>query len=173
MLAENENTKELVAREFKLDSRFLDALERIGLGQLEPKLLLESGPAARRAVQFCMPIAQQRQILDGYITVVTPDNGHGGTRVIQKRLDEITAIEAPRVISEEGKVRTPDEQSQVLIQQAQRKAARSLRYEIEGDKITFHARTTLTWSELQELADKIKPSAKDLQKAMNQNTLTH
>jgi hypothetical protein len=138
----------------------LETLERIGRGKLEPRLITDPSPAAERAIRKAIPMEDQQRLLDRPIDTVTRDNG--GFRIEQKRIGEMTQREAHLLIGDDG-IRTADEQKQILIAEARRKAESDLRYEIRGDRVTFHGDITLTWSELLEIAEKVKPKAEDIE----------
>jgi hypothetical protein len=141
----------------------LETLERIGRGRLEPRLITDPSPAAERAIRKAIPIDQQKRLLEMPQEVVARDNG--GFRVKQKRIDEMTYKDAHILIGDDG-IRDVDAQKAILLDENRRKAESSLRYEIRGDKVTFHADVTLTWSELLELAEKVKPDPKDIEESI-------
>lgn len=161
MLEENEDAFEIILARCKgLTVRMLESLERIGRGTLEPLLLADPSPAAQRAIAQDLPMPEQKKLVNGFIPVAIRDGG--GVKIEQRKLSELNLVEACRVIGD-GKIRSADEQIQILKQEAENRAARQLRYEIREGEIIFHAETRYSWRELQELADKIKPQAKDIE----------
>ena len=168
MLDENENTFELLVSQKIATLPMLESLERVGRGQLDPALLTDVSPMAQRAVSQALPIKEQKQILTGYVAIAVKDNG--GFRVEQKRASETTAHEAARAVGE-GRIRTPDEQIEIIKQQQANRQARSYRYEIRGDRVIFHEECSFTWKELVELADKIKPKAEDIEFSMKKSQI--
>ena len=147
---------------------FLEALERVGRGKLLPELLLNPAPACQRAIGESLNIKEQNRLLTGTIPTVIRENG--GVRTVNKRLEELSAHEAVRVVGD-GKIRTPEEQIEVLKTQEAQKAARELRYEIRGSRVIFHSTHAWEWSELIDISEKIKPKAADLEKAIRANQL--
>lgn len=168
MLEENESTFEILCGQYRVSLPFLEALERVGRGQLDPRLLQDGSDTAWRAISQALPIEQQRKLIDAAIPVAVRDNG--GVRIENKRLPEITAREASIVIGD-GKIRTADEQIELLKQKAATQAAKSLRYEIRGDRVRFHDGAEFDWSGLMEIANKIQPKAEDIEAQMKRNQI--
>ena len=167
MIEENENTFEIILTRIKTASLpFLEALERVGRGQLRPELLLNPAPAAQRTVQFALPIKVQDKIATGYLETVVKDGD--GFLIKHKKMDELTAHESARVIGTDG-IRTVEQQKAIIKEQIENRAAREMRFEIRNDRVVFHTEHAWTWSELEEIADKIKPKAVDIEKEIKKN----
>lgn len=169
MLDEDSDTFEHILESNRgVTLRFLESLERIGRGQLEPLLLTDPSPAAQRAVAQALPMEDQKQLTSGFVPVAVKDNG--GVKVVQKQMSEITAQEAARVIGS-GTIRTADEQIEMLKQADAAQAASKMRYAIKGDKIHFYTGADFTYSELLTLLTKIEPKAEDIEAAIAANQI--
>lgn len=160
MLEENEDTFELLVTQKVASLPMLESLERVGRGQLDPLLLTDTSPAAQRAISQAIPPKDQKRLLTGLIPVAIQDNG--GIRIEQRRMDELNTWQAAQAIGD-GKIRTAEEQIDVVRERIEARAARSLRYEIRGDRVIFHEESSYTWKELEEIAAKIKPQARDIE----------
>lgn len=168
MLAENEDTFEILIAQKVCTLPMLESLERVGRHQLDPALLTNTSPAAQRAITQCLPPKEQKQVLTGYVPLVVRDNG--GFKVEQVRGDEMNAHQASQAIRR-GRILPESEQIEVIKEQLASKAARSLRYELRGDRIVFHEESSFTWAELVELAEKIKPKATDIESSIKRNQI--
>ena len=108
MIDDNPETKSLILESnptLSMDS--LVAFEKIGRRQVTPYMLLETCVASKRLIT--MPIEVQEQCLKEPVEVVTAikKNGHVSRKIGMRSL---TQVESDLVFSEEGKVRTVDEQ---------------------------------------------------------------
>lgn len=161
MLDENEDTMEILLRENRgLSIAFLESLERVGRGLLDPLLLTDTAPAAQRAISQALPPQAQKELLTKNVPVVVGSNGE--THVEHKPMRELNTREAARVIGD-GKIRTPEEQLRVLQEQAAARVAKSVRYEIRGDRVLFHEGAMFTWVQLEEIIEKIRPKPVDIE----------
>jgi len=167
MLDENEDTFEILLREIRgVRLSMLEALERVGRGELEPLLLTDISYAAQRAVSNYLPKEDQKKLVSGTVKVVVEnDNNY---EVVEKRLDEMHVRDAKLAIGP-GALRTPEEQIEIL--EEQKKLEKKVRYRILGDKIRFYATTELTWSELTDICMKLKPKAGDIESAIKKGQI--
>lgn len=169
MLEENENTFEVLVGRRLASLPFLEALEKVGRGALDARLLEDTGSIAWRAISQCLPMRDQEQLLSGTIPVAMIDNG--GIRIEHKRLEEITNNEATRVIGD-GKIRTADEQIVIIKEQSARRAVRELRYEIFGNRIRFRHGAEFTFAELEILIERNAPKAEEIEESLKLNQIT-
>jgi len=157
MLDENPDTFEYILKKCPHATLpWLESLEAIGRGRLDERLLLDPSPAAQRAVSQALPIKEQTRLLEMPIQVAVRDNG--GVRIENKRMQDIRAYEAPRVIRD-GKILSAEEQTALIKDEISHRAARDVRYIIEGDAVEFLARCRFKLSELEEILSKLKETA--------------
>jgi hypothetical protein len=171
LVKENENTFEIIVRECPgITEPFLQALYRIGRGQLDPLLLQDPSPAAQRAVRLNLPIAEQRKLTTAKIEVARPGKNGGGDTVVKKSLDELTQKEVSRVIGEKG-IRTVKEQVAIIKNEQAAKKVTAARYEIFNNRIIFHEGATFDYFQLMDLASKIAPKAQDIEASVKQKQI--
>lgn len=161
MLDENEDIFEVLIRRRIATLPWLEALERVGRGHLEPRLLGDPSPAAQRAVSQMLSINEQKRLLNGPVPVVVVDPG-GGLRIEQKLIGEINTREAIRVVGG-GKLRSIEDQRTLVKEQEEQRVAQSFAYTIDGDGVRFHTDRRFTWKQIVEIAEKIKPKAIDIE----------
>lgn len=172
MIEENEDTFEILVGQGVASLRTLEALERIGRGKLDPLLLTDPSPIAHRAISQALPMAQQRQIQSQTIAVAY-DNGDSGYAIKHKRKDEITLAESYRIIGD-GRIRTADEQIEILKASKARVLSRNAAYVIDQERgcVRLLEDREFTYEQLCELAEKIKPRAEDIAKSMVKRQIT-
>ncbi len=159
MLDEDSNTFEFILKECPHATlSWLESLEAIGRGRLDERLLLDSSPAAHRAIAQALPIKEQTRLLETSIPVAVRENG--GIRIESKRMQDIKAYEAPRIIRD-GKILTPEQQTVIIKEELSNRAARNVRYIIEGDSVEFLSHSRFKMSELEEILGKLKQTATD------------
>jgi hypothetical protein len=104
----------------------LGILEKIGRGLIEPNLLFDTSPGARRLLGC--PIAEQRKYVNEPLPVASIENGK--TVVRPRRVQDMTGREARQAIGNSG-VRTVDDQVQFIRDDAPAVMQRSAqRYQI-------------------------------------------
>jgi len=129
----------------------LSKFERIGKGELEPRLLL-NGSIGYLKLQS-VPESQQRRALDEGVKVYEPSaSGETTHRMIQA--EELNAFQASQVFAPSG-IRTVQQQRAYLAERENRKnrteAAKTVDlpdYTIKGTKVTFKAGCVLTLAQI-------------------------
>jgi hypothetical protein len=161
MLDEYPDTFEVLIEQYKLTLPFLEGLERVGRGELDPLLLTESCPAARRIISQDLGIEAQRLAISYPIPVAV--EVHGKVDVVNKYWTELSVSETVRVFRDR-KIQPPEEQAKEIKQRTLLKSTREQRYYIEDGKVRFNDTYTFwSWKELQEICDKIRPRAEDIE----------
>lgn len=156
MLEEDPDVFDLILQQNpSLDLGLLISLERVGRGQDDYRLLIARGEAARRALSYGLPIAQQKALIELPIPVAVK-NGDGEIKTVQKRMDELTRDETIRVIAPEG-LRSPEEQAELIEQAEDAREEQKLKWAVHGTSITFHGNVTLGWRDLEKLLEQIRP----------------
>lgn len=169
MLEVEPNTFEILVKEDGISLAFLESLERIGMGKLHPRILTDNSHAARRALAECLNIDDQQKLLTTGVDVVVRARD-GSVHIERKTLREINSAEAPIVIADK-KIQPPEAQIVAIRQREEKRALKDVRYELDGDGVIFHAGTRLSWSELMELANKVKPRPEQLQSDLQKNQI--
>src|SRR5512146_752330 len=75
MVEENEETFEILVGQCRVTLPFLEALERIGRGKLDPLFLTDPSPAAQRAVTVALPIKEQTRLKTGVAVAIRSNGG--------------------------------------------------------------------------------------------------
>lgn len=169
MIEENENATEILIRDRIAPRQLLEALEEVGRGKLDPLLLTDPSPAAQRALSQAMPMADQRRLTTGFVPVAVK-NSSGGFEVQNKRMEEINVTESYRVIGD-GKIRSPEEQMQIIQQQEAERALRERRFVVRGDKIEVIRHAVFSWKEWMEIGEMAKPKPIDIQASIQKNQI--
>lgn len=146
----------------------LEMFKRIGNGELNPMLLADPSPGAMKLLE--MP----RKVQDKYlsspieIAVVLGDQ----VRVERKPLQQLTRPEAD-IVFNATRMRSPEEQVEMLRNRMASKQYKfKPRYIIDGEKITFLARSTFTVQQLMEVIGRVpKPDASQLESALKSNQI--
>lgn len=147
---------------------FLEALERVGRGMLDPFFLLDQSPVSGRVISEGLTVKDQKTIKSGYLPVAIKVDG--GVKVENMKMEEINFTQAQLVIGE-GRIRSANEQIEILKSREAARAARSLRYEILGNKVHFYADSDFTWEQLESIVEQIKPKAIDIESSVKERQI--
>lgn len=147
---------------------FLEALERVGRGRLDPFFLLDQSPISGRVVSEGLTIKDQKAIKSGYLPVAV--KVAGGVKIENLKLEEINFNQAQLVIGE-GRIRSANEQIEIIKARESARAARALRYEIIGNHVRFYADSEFTWEELEQVIDQIKPKPIDIESSIKERQI--
>lgn len=146
----------------------LDNLYRIGLGELDARLLIDDSPAARMIRH--LPSAEQSKLLDDGVKVISLDRTGKAIQTI-KPVTMLTQNEVKRVFDEQGYVRPPEDQVPLVKPEPKPTAPKAARYQIsdDGDTIIVLEPTEFTlshWIEISENASERQKQflAKNIQK---------
>jgi hypothetical protein len=145
LIEENPDTPEILLNRYpKLGVGTLEALEQIGRGKLMPELMLDNSPGARRLAY--LPITMQQKLYGEPIGV--PVRAEDGTVFFKpKPIDRLTPTEVALTISKTGPL--GDLEKKAALSERERELKRhSLRYDINGDKITFLGQPQFVIAEL-------------------------
>lgn len=134
----------------------LNRLYNIGLGRLDPRLLIDDSPASQVIRE--LPLPQQKQLLDEGVPVVVElaADGKGIQKV--KPVSMLTTKEVKKVFREDASVRPPVEQAQIVrTEKHQPKPEPAQRFKVakDGETILVLEKTEFTlsqWYEIGELA---------------------
>lgn len=163
MCNENPDTMDLLLQRYpNLSLGFLTALERVGLGKLDARVLfLGDKPVANRIA--ALPPQMQARLFNNPIPVVVDAGG----RVENLHLNEMTNQEKLRAIGPEG-IRKPKEQVS-LIQAPQPKP----RFEYwAGNKVYFNSRGPYSLKELAGIVEQLTKMEKTtLQENIKRNQI--
>jgi hypothetical protein len=139
----------------------LNKLYRIGLGQLDSRLLIESSPAVPMIEQ--LPLAQQQKLLDDGVPVIVDVTADGkGVQKI-KPIAMLTTKEVKKAFREDGSLRPATEQAEELrckkhsITFLPAEPPDRVKISDDGETIQVLEKTEFTlsrWMELGELAMK-------------------
>jgi hypothetical protein len=169
LIEEDENIFEKIIAQSEdgLRLEHLLTFERIGRGQLYPRLLLDESYAAKRVLDLGLPFATQVELHDHPIQVAVVQNGCVVTNL--KRLNELNRAEAQVVLGENG-ARTVKEQASILME---RKGREVVRYRIDGDSVIFFAHSKFTRAQLEDILKQFAPvTATAIKKAIVSNRFT-
>lgn len=127
----------------------LAMLERIGRGELHPKLLLDGSPGGKRAA--LLPYSTQVKLLDKGVEVARKRGKEIDIEV--KPLAALTFAES-QIVFEASHVLSADEQVKRLEQRSIRTRPARAAYEIGDDGVVVPYRF-LTWAQILELAKRV------------------
>lgn len=169
LIDKDENIFETIIAHSDLKYEHLLTFERIGRGELYPRLLLDESHAAKRVIDLGLPYEKQVEICEKPFAVATVRDGKVVT--VQKRLNELTRAEAALALTFTG-VRPVKEQVE-MVQEKKERSASGERYRIEDGGVRWFAWNELfTWAQLEEiLAKRPKLNALNLQSTMQGNQL--
>ena len=125
----------------------LNRLYNIGLGRLDPRLLIDDSPASQVIRE--LPLPQQKHLLDeGLPVIVDVDVAGKGVQKV-KPVSMLTTKEVKKVFREDGSVRPPTEQVQIVRQERNHthvQPAERFKISEDGETIMVLEKTEFTLS---------------------------
>ena len=142
----------LIAYEFEkaypyITSSTWDKMRLAGCGSIEPKILLLSDRMGQKLIR--LPLDEQHKIICEDIEIIKPNKPP-----VKKKLRKMAPAEIKQVFTSSMKVRTPEQQKQV-IKKAKHGTAKAVPYYVEGKTLNVKRACILSLQELKLIVAKM------------------